>query len=92
MNETEFVERLAKVEAAVKSAQHQIDETKELVGGIHELASEVKFMRSDLSDVKADVSELKSKPAKRYDLIVTGIISAVTSGAVGFLISQLLSK
>ncbi|MBQ6164800.1 MAG: hypothetical protein IJK23_10035 [Clostridia bacterium] len=90
MTETEIVERLTRVEQSVKSAQHQIDETKELVGGIHELASEVKYMREDLSEVKKDVGELKSKPAKRYDLIVTGIISALTSGAVGYLIAQLI--
>ena len=92
MTETEIVERITKVEAAVKSAQHQIDETKELVGGIHELASEVKYMRSDLSEVKQDVAEMKAKPAKRYDLIVTGIISALTSGAGGVMLSQLLAK
>lgn len=90
MNETEYVERLAKVESAVKSVQHQVDEQKELISGIHELASEVKYMREDLSEVKKDVGELKSKPAKRYDLIVTGIISALTSGAVGFMLAQLI--
>ncbi len=89
-DDKEIIERIVKVEQAVKSAQHQIDEQKELIGGIHELASEVKFMRVDLSEVKADVSELKAKPAKRWDAIVAAIISAICSGTVGYIIAQIV--
>ena len=91
MTGEETVERITAVEQAVKSAQHQIDEMKELINSIHELASEVRYMRTDVNKMQSDIDEIKSKPKKRYDLIVTGIITALTSGIIGFVISSIFN-
>lgn len=91
MTNEEIVERITAAEQAVKAAQHQINEMKELTSSIHELASEVRYMRNDINKMQSDIDELKAKPAKRYDLIVTAIISALSSGVVGFAISQILA-
>ena len=91
MTDTEnIIQRITANEQAIKSAQHQIDEMKELTNSIHELASEVKFMRNDLNKVQNDIDEIRSKPAKRYDTIVNTVITAITSGLVGFLLSIIL--
>ncbi len=90
MEHDEMIQRVTAVEQAVKSAQHQIDEMKDLINSIHELASEVKHMRTDLNKMQTDIDTIKEKPTKRYELIVTGFITALISGIVGFLLSTIL--
>lgn len=91
MTGEEIVERITAAEQAIKSAQHQIDEMKELINSIHELASEVRYMRTDINKMQTDIDEIKAKPTKRYELVVTAIISALTSGMLGFVISNIFN-
>ena len=91
MNNEEIVATLATHEQRIKSAQHQIDEMKDLINSIHELASEVRFMRTDINKMQTDIEEIKAKPNKRYELVVTAIISALTSGMLGFVISNIFN-
>lgn len=90
MDNESLIERLVKVEQALKSAQHQINELKDLVETIRDLAAGINYMRSDLDKMKDDIDTIKDKPTKRYELIVTGIISALTSGIITFVISSIL--
>ena len=91
MTNEEVAAALATLDQRIKSAQHQIDEQKELISSIHELASEVRFMRTDINKMQADIDEIKAKPNKRYELVVTAIISALTSGMLGFVISNIFN-
>lgn len=90
MDNESFIERLVKVEQALNSAQNQINELKDLVETIRDLAAGINYMRSDLDKMKDDIDAIKEKPTKRYELIVTGIISALTSGIITFVISSIL--
>lgn len=89
-NEKEIWERLTAVEQSTKSAHRRIDSIEELTKSVSDMVVEVKHMREDVNDVREDVDEIKQKPTKRYELIVTAIITAVCSGLMGFLISNLL--
>ena len=88
-NEKEIYERLTAVEQSCKSAHHRLDGIDELTQSVRDMVVEVKYMREDLSDVRERVSDIEAKPGKRYDLIVTAIITALCSGLVGFLISYI---
>lgn len=90
MTNEEVAAALATLDQRVKSAQHQIDEQKELISSIHELASEVRFMRTDINKMQTDIDEIKAKPNKRYELVITTIITALTSGVVGYVISHFI--
>ena len=90
MDAENILQRLTAVEQAVKSAQHQIDETKALINSIRDLASEVKHMREDVNKMQADIDTIKARPAKRYELIITTVITALTSGILGFVLSQII--
>lgn len=90
MENEKIIERITAVEQAVKSAQHQIDEMKDLINSIHDLASEVKHMRTDLNKIQTDIDTIKARPTKRYELVVTTIITALTSGIIGFVLSQVI--
>ena len=72
----EVWERLTAVEASTRRA--------------HKLASETKAMREDLNAVRADVDDLKQKPNKRYETVLTAVLSATASGIVGYLLAIIL--
>ena len=85
----EYEHRISAVEQSIKSAHHRINDIEKLVESVHTIANEIKHMREDLNDVKERVDIIEEKPAKRWDLVVTTVVSAVTSVFVGYLLSSL---
>ncbi len=79
-NQAILMDMNASIKALAEQAQRQKEE-------MHEFKKDIK---EDIDEVKNDVKELKEKPAKRWDLIVTAIITAIVSGLIGFVISQFL--
>ena len=86
MNEQEIFERMTSVEQSVKSAHHRIDEVVESGKSIGEILVEMKYMRRDLNELLERVLVIEKKPSRRYDMIITAIITAVIAAAVSFFI------
>lgn len=93
----EIVERLTAGESSIKSAHHRIDDIEKKQDDLADLVSSVKVLadrearvEEDVSEIKTDVKELKEKPSKRYDTIITAILTAVCGGVVGYLLSMIL--
>ena len=86
MNEQEIFERMTSVEQSVKSAHHRIDEVVESGKSIGEILVEMKYMRRDLNELLERVLVIEKKPGRRYDMIITAIITAVIAAAVSFFI------
>ena len=93
----EVWERLTSLESSTKSAHHRIDDVEEKQNNLAELVSTVKVLadrearvEDDVNVIKTDVKELKEKPSKRYETVVTAILTAIAGGFVGYLISLLL--
>lgn len=93
----EIWERLTAGESSIKSAHHRIDEVEEKQGNLAELVSTVKVLadrearvEDDVTVIKTDVKELKEKPIKRYDTVITAIITALCGGLAGFLLNAFL--
>ena len=49
-----------------------------------------KHINEKLDKIDVNVESLMQKPAKRYDTVVTGIITAVLGASVGFLLSGVI--
>ena len=49
-----------------------------------------KHINEKLDKIDVNVESLMQKPAKRYDTVVTGIITAVIGALVGFLLSGVI--
>lgn len=49
-----------------------------------------KHINEKLDKIDVNVESLMQKPAKRYDTVVTGIITAVVGAVVGFLLSGVI--
>ena len=89
-NDVQVRERLTAVEESCKSAHKRIDKQEKIVENIRNIVEEIRFMREDLNAVTKKVDEIERKPAKRWDIVVTAVISAASSGLVGFAISKLI--
>ena len=94
----EIVERLSAGESSIKSAHHRIDDVEKKQDDLADLVSSVKVLadrearvEDDVSEIKSDVKELKEKPTKRYETVITAILTAVCGGVVGYLISLILN-
>lgn len=85
----EHEKRLTEVEARAKSNTRRLDELKPIVDEIHKMSevlvvmtSEVKHTNKDVGEIKNKVEALEEKPAKRWDTVITVIITAVLTGLV----------
>lgn len=88
-DDKELWERLTVVEQSTKSAHHRLDSLDKLTESVHILAVETKAMREDVSDITSRVDEIEKKPNKRYETIVTAIITTFIGGLIGYLIKML---
>ena len=84
MNDTEVEVALAEHNKEIGSLKHRMDKAEKIVDAVHEMAQdmirlmeEIKHMNKSIEKLNVEVSELKNKPAQRWELVVTTIISAL---------------
>ena len=77
---------MTSVEQSVKSAHHRIDEVVENGKSIGEILVEMKYMRRDLNELLERGLVIEKRPSRRYDMIITAIITAVIAAAVSFFV------
>lgn len=102
MIETEYIERLTKVEERSKSNTHQIDDLKPVVNEIHtmsktmvELIGEVRHTNENVSELKEKVEIMEQEPAKQWSATKRTFFTSITSSigtAVAAGILYLISK
>lgn len=88
--------RLTEVEERVKSNSHRIDEVErrqdsldELVGTVKVLAVRERQVEADVKEIKGDVKSLTSKPAQRWEMLITQIISLLAAAVIGFILAKI---
>lgn len=84
MTDEELVKLLTEHAHEIGSLKHRMKEVEELVGVTHQLANEmvgltkeIKFMNKSLEQLNEEVSELKTKPAQRWELVITTILASL---------------
>ena len=94
---------MVKQDERISTALKRIDEQTKLTESIHELASSVKVLHVEqktmmekidstnkkIETVSSDVEELKQKPAKRWDGVITVLISGIVGGLLTFLLLKM---
>jgi len=88
--------RLTEVEERAKSNSHRItevekrqDNLEELVGTVKVLAVREKQVEADVKEIKGDVKALAGKPAARWEMLITQIITLLISAVIGFVLARL---
>ena len=90
----EIWERLTAGESSIKSAHHRIDNLEKLADSVNNLAlatsqiaTETKALREDSTRTIERIEDLEKKPIKRYDTVITAILTALCGGVVGYLLN-----
>lgn len=88
--------RMTEVEERSKSNTHRIDtlEKKQdnldkLVGAVEILADREKRVEGDVKEIKDDVKSIKDKPGKRWESLVTQLITIVVAAVAGFILAKI---
>ena len=92
----EHEKRLTEVEQRSKSNAHRLDEVEkkqndlsELVGTVKVLVTKEERVESDVKEIKDDVKTLTSKPAKRWDNLVSDVVKLVVAAVAGFIFAKI---
>ena len=93
MEMQEIVQALARQSEQIIELTRRMDKLEKLTESVHSLAISVERLTNQqattekqIKSLTGDVSELKEKPAKRWDLVVTGLITALIGAGVTLLI------
>lgn len=91
----EHERRLTDVESRSKSNTKRLDEIEkkqndlgELVGTVKALAVREENVENDVKEIKIDVKSIKEKPGKRWDNLVSQIITLVVAALAGYFFAK----
>ena len=73
------------------STHKRLDNLERLTESVHTIAIETKAMREDFNKLDERVEEIEHLPGKRYNLIITTIITSSITAIVGFVIGNLIN-
>ena len=89
MDELNVEHRLSMLEQDTKSVHRRLNNLEKLVECVHTIATETKAMREDLNATSERVDEIERRPMKRYETVVTSIITGLITTTIGILIGLL---
>ncbi len=76
----------------VKDLKKVFDKINSIAISTEKLAVEMKYMREEQTKMDSRITTIEEKPVKRYDSIVTYIITTVIGAIIGFLASLIKIK
>ena len=93
MTEEEIVIEITNHGKDIESLKRRMDGAEAIVGVVHQLAEEmvgltkeIKFMNATITTLTAKVAEIENRPAKRWEMLVTALISAVVGAVIGYIL------
>lgn len=86
---TEVEERAKSNSCRLSDVEKRQDNLDELVGTVKVLAVRERQVEADVKEIKGDVKALAGKPAQRWEMLVTQIISLVVAAVIGFVLAKL---
>lgn len=92
----EHEKRLTEVESRAKSNEHRIEAIEKRQNDLEELTSTVKVLavreeavENDVKEIKSDVKTLTGKSAKRWEALVSQIITILVAAVAGFILAKI---
>lgn len=76
----------------VKDLKKVFDKINTIAMSTEKLAIEMKYMREEQNKLDTRITAIEEKPVKRYDSIVTYIITTGIGAVIGFFISLIKTK
>ena len=95
MDEKDIEHRLTEVELRSKSNRDRLEDVEKRQDDLDELVSVVKVLavkeenvEKDVKEIKSDVKSLTSKPAQRWENMVSQIITIIVAAIAGFILAK----
>ena len=95
--EKEIFERITAAESSVRSLHKRVDRHDALIESIQNMTNEIKFMREDVTAVSKDVTvvakrvtEIENKPAKKWESVVSTVITTIAAALAGGVVGLLI--
>lgn len=76
----------------VKDLKKVFDKINSIAISTEKLAVEMKYMREEQAKMDSRITTIEERPVKRYDSIVTYIITTIIGAIIGFFISLIKIK
>ena len=96
MEENKIIEHLAIHDTKIEAMEKRLDgceETNKVLTSLTQSITKMDVTLNNTNDtvkeLKTDVHELKNVPTKRWDTITTAIITAISGGIIGYIVSTL---
>ena len=93
MDTNEIGAALARQEEQIKGLARRMDNLEKLTESVNKLAISVERLtaqqaaaETQIDELTDDVNEIKEKPAKRWDMVIAAIISALIGAGITLLI------
>ena len=93
MDMQEIGQAMVRQEEQIKGLARRMDNLEKLTESVNSLALSVERLtnqqattETQITTLTDDVNELKEKPGKRWDLVVTALITAIISAGITLLI------
>lgn len=94
--EEKYIQMIIEALDSTKSAHKRLDTIENKVENIYdltvsvkEIALETKAMREDVNKIETRVNAIEEKPSKRYEGIVTNIISCLVTAIVTYFLIKM---
>ena len=71
----------------VKDLKKVFDKINSIAISTEKLAIEMKYMREEQTKMDGRITTIEEKPVKRYDTVITYIITTIIGAIIGFLVS-----
>ena len=95
MDDLDIVKQLTNHDENIKSLKHRMDKVEEqsdainnLAISVKELALNINIMNERQEEYGKRLTELESKPAKRWEQVVSIIITTLVGAVLGYILSK----
>ena len=95
MDDLDIVKQLTNHDENIKSLKHRMDKVEEqsdainnLAVSVKELALNINIMNERQEEYGKRLTELESKPAKRWEQVVSIIITTLVGAVLGYILSK----
>ena len=79
-NDVMIRERLTALESSCGALQKRLDHIEELVDSVQKMTVEMQHMREDINRMSAELTDIETKPAKRWDAVISAVLGAIAGG------------
>ena len=81
--------RLTELETRLDVVEKQQADYGKLVEAVTSISEREKIVENDVKEIKSDVKSMTSKPAKRWELVITTAITVILTAVLTYAITKL---